>query len=71
MGSIVGEQGPELIVPVSATKLMSGITLRVRLKHLGVLRARLRLAVRIIQIAGLVAGCTIELETDNGQPAQG
>lgn len=47
-------------IDVSAPKLMQSITLRVR--YLGVLRARLWLSMKIMRLAAIIAGCGIEIE---------
>src|SRR3546814_4264969 len=52
-------------IELSAPKLMENVTLRVR--FVNVLRARIWVATRIIMLAGLVAGCNIEIEASEGR----
>ena len=49
---------------VDARKIISNVTISVRMKGFGVAKARLWLASKIMCLAGLVAGCQCEVETD-------
>jgi len=53
------------LLSVSAPQLMRGITLRVRFARLA--GARLWLAICIMRLAGLVAGCPIDIGADGDQ----
>lgn len=50
----------ELTIPVG--DVMGGLTLKVRITGVGVAKARLWLASRLMVVAAWVAGCGVEIE---------
>lgn len=54
----------EIATMIDAKTVMRRCTIRVRVKGLGVAKARLWLAAKIIALAALVAGCAFEVESE-------
>ena len=53
----------EETIKIRASDVMSGVTIRVKLVGVGVSRLRLRAAIKLVKLAGVVSGCKLEVDT--------